>query len=595
MNNNKSIYFTIILIFIGLLLSGFGYYFITSIVYADPDSSEINYSFESGKTLTLNNIWEVYSDRGLTRKTHLKNGVFIKGSYYLTCKIKTKDMKGLNAFMINPVYSAYELWVNGQLIAVNGTPEKKIEKPGRPSVVVVPFEQKGDILNIVFHVSNNSHCYGGSLLNWISYGRFNDIEKRAQHGRELDWLIFFGLFLFSIIHLFNYFYHQSKALSSLFFFGYMFCYALLALFTGRVIISSFFSFLPAVVLFKMELILFVIPLYFVFLFLSSLFPCEINRNIVVASGLVSSLLVLVSILIPLNYSNIILATVICAKFIGIIFLLQRLITAFFRKRVSAGAACLSFAVFALCLLNDILIPFGVYPSVRLMWVGLFVFAIQQTYRLVSDNIAERIYSVKNSAKLEMIMNQKDYFFTTNSESLSKPVSNVVGLGESLLRGSIGPLNSEQIATLSLIVSNASMVSNSLNDILDFTYIKNNSLKLNITGVDIFKAVTRVLNNCEALVITSLINLKLEVSRNAGIVAADERRLEQILYSLVSNSIKHISTGEIIAKSKETENGIEVSFIINGSDFDDEKILSLLNIYNKGIEDGFEDKMVAELG
>ncbi|MDC7228056.1 MAG: adenylate/guanylate cyclase domain-containing protein [Spirochaetales bacterium] len=593
MFNDKNVLFIISIVFVLLFLSAFGYYFITSSVSLESFPESLSVSPEFGTTVRLDSRWRVYSDPDFTNEVELKPTVFGEGEYYFRMVLDTTDMQGQNGFLINPIRTAYSLQVNGTVIDGSGIPSPVDEKPGMNRAHSVLYNQTSDNLEIILHVSNFSSKFGGSLLNWLSYGRLNDIVEQDHFGKLLDVLVVLVLAGFAVLNLFNYFY-MRKYHYSMHFFLYMFVFTLYALFSGRFLAGWILPVMNGSFIIRMEEFLLVLVLPLLLNYLSSLFPNEIHRPLMrVAQILALAVSVLIFVL-PLYLVQTIVSLFSCLEVIAAFYIIWRLIAAMKKNRRGAGLTLLSFSVFSLCMINDFLFTIGLISSLRMILVGVIFFAVQQTYRLVTDSLADYRQFEDTHSRLEAFMNQKESFFARNSIELAKPLRNIVELGESLLKGSMGPLNSEQIASSSLIVSNGIRLSNMVNDILDFTRIKEHSIILKYGPVEFIKLVRKVLNSCESMVAIKDVELVSEVSLDLKVISADEQRFEQILYNIISNSVRHTEKGRIIVSGSEKPEGLEVSITVEGCDLDKDDINALFTAYELSEVEDIDDKDVYDL-
>jgi two-component system sensor histidine kinase ChiS len=279
---------------------------------------------------------------------------------------------------------------------------------------------------------------------------------------------------------------------------------------------------------------------------------------------------------------------------GAVYILIRMASAIKAGRFQARLTLISFVILMASMINDFLNRAGFIDSIRLLWFGVFIFAAQQTYRLMVDSVSDYREFESTALKLSKLTHQKDSFFLRNSIELDKPIRNIIELGESLLKGSIGPLNSEQIASSSLIVSNGFRLTNMVNDILDFSRIKDNDIDLDLASVNLFKICKKVINSCEALVIFRDVELKSEIDYEVPLVQADERRLEQILYNIISNSINHIGKGSIILTSRDHEDAAEILISVSGSNLNEDNVKILFNAYESGENDGVDEQNASDL-
>ena len=158
-------------------------------------------------------------------------------------------------------------------------------------------------------------------------------------------------------------------------------------------------------------------------------------------------------------------------------------------------------------------------------------------------------------ELKKLDRLKDEFLANTSHELRTPLNGIIGIGEFLLEGNTGELNTVTISNLSMIVSSARRLSNLVNDILDFSKIRYNKLELQIKAVDVFAVVETVVT---LNILVSKKNLRLinAIPRNLPPVCADENRLQQILYNLIGNGIKFTDSGKVeISATVITNNSI----------------------------------------
>src|SRR5439155_20400349 len=83
----------------------------------------------------------------------------------------------------------------------------------------------------------------------------------------------------------------------------------------------------------------------------------------------------------------------------------------------------------------------------------------------------------------------------------------------------------------------------INDILDFEKIKNHELGLRITAVDVHSVADVVVAFSRPLLRPG-VTLALDVPDDLPLVAADEGRLQQVLFNLVGNAVKFTHDGEV---------------------------------------------------
>ncbi len=139
---------------------------------------------------------------------------------------------------------------------------------------------------------------------------------------------------------------------------------------------------------------------------------------------------------------------------------------------------------------------------------------------------------------------KDDFLANTSHELRTPLGGIIGLAESLLDGAAGPINDTQRRHLGMLVSSGRRLSALVDDILDFSKLRNAEVELQLKPVDIYTLVDVVLTLSKPVVGNKGLSLVNEIDPNLPAVMADENRLVQILHNLVGNAIKFTERGSV---------------------------------------------------
>ena len=109
----------------------------------------------------------------------------------------------------------------------------------------------------------------------------------------------------------------------------------------------------------------------------------------------------------------------------------------------------------------------------------------------------------------------------------------------------------------MIVSSGKRLAFLVNDILDFAQLKNKSLTLRPTRVDLRAMTDVVFRLSEPLLASKNLRLLNRIPENLARVVADENRLEQIMHNLVGNAIKFTEQGHIRVCAEQNDSEIWV--------------------------------------
>ncbi|MEG4860060.1 ATP-binding protein [Microcoleus sp. K1-B6] len=149
-----------------------------------------------------------------------------------------------------------------------------------------------------------------------------------------------------------------------------------------------------------------------------------------------------------------------------------------------------------------------------------------------------------NTELQRLDKLKDEFLANTSHELRTPLNGIIGIAESLIDGATGQLPEPTNFNLALISSSGKRLSSLINDLLDFSQLKHKKIELQIKSVGIREIVSVILTLSQPLVGKKNLQLINSVAPELPPIAADENRLQQILYNLIGNAIKFTESGRV---------------------------------------------------
>lgn len=144
---------------------------------------------------------------------------------------------------------------------------------------------------------------------------------------------------------------------------------------------------------------------------------------------------------------------------------------------------------------------------------------------------------------------KDEFLANTSHELRTPLNGIIGLAESMLAGHAGDLPKGVGNDLTMIASSGRRLSNLVNDILDFSQLKNKELRPNLKAVDMCRITDVVLTLLRPLTRGKAIELVNDIPSDLPPVIGDENRLQQIMHNLVGNAVKFTDSGLVVVSAE----------------------------------------------
>ncbi|NOH14738.1 MAG: diguanylate cyclase [Chloroflexi bacterium] len=242
---------------------------------------------------------EVWSDYEIEGSANTANGF---ATYHLTLHLP--DSEEVYGIYNEGQGSAYDLWVDGHLLAQNGHVGTSRETmiPGKQPAVFF-FQPEEEAVEIVVQVSNFHHRKGG-FRNELMLGFAQPMHQDQLQLWFVQAISFGTLFVMGLYHVFIFIF-RTKNKASLYFALLSWLTAIRIGVTGQNIFFSLFPGLSWSLALRVEyLTFFLSPVLFVF-FLQSLYPKEVHRwfiRIVVALGVGFSLLLLFVDTLALSYT-----------------------------------------------------------------------------------------------------------------------------------------------------------------------------------------------------------------------------------------------------------------------------------------------------
>ena len=171
-----------------------------------------------------------------------------------------------------------------------------------------------------------------------------------------------------------------------------------------------------------------------------------------------------------------------------------------------------------------------------------------TFQDVTDTVnVERALRERNEA-LETADQIKIDFLHHVSYELRSPLTNIIGFAHFLGDPSTGPLTDRQSEYLGYITVSTNALLALINDILDLATIDAGAMTLNLGLVDIRKTMEGAAEGIRDRLIKDRIALDIESPADIGMFSADERRVRQILYNLLSNAVGFSPAGSKVQLS-----------------------------------------------
>jgi signal transduction histidine kinase len=157
---------------------------------------------------------------------------------------------------------------------------------------------------------------------------------------------------------------------------------------------------------------------------------------------------------------------------------------------------------------------------------------------------ERALRERNEA-LEAADSIKIDFVHHVSYELRSPLTNIIGFANLLGDPTFGHLNPKQTEYLGYITASTNALLALINNILDLATIDAGAMTLNLTDVDIRTSMEAAAEGVQDRLVRNRITLDIRAPADIGSFIADERRLRQILFNLLSNAVGFSPSAETV--------------------------------------------------
>jgi signal transduction histidine kinase len=176
----------------------------------------------------------------------------------------------------------------------------------------------------------------------------------------------------------------------------------------------------------------------------------------------------------------------------------------------------------------------------------------------SDEL-QRVYR-----ELELASEHKSQFLATMSHELRTPLNAIIGFSEVLHEQMFGELNERQLAYVNDVLAAGKHLLSLINDVLDLAKIEAGRMELELSEVAIPEVLRSAVSLHSERASREGLALSLTTEPEEITITADERRVRQVVFNLVSNAVKFTPADGRIDISAHVENGhVEVGISDTG--------------------------------
>jgi signal transduction histidine kinase len=196
--------------------------------------------------------------------------------------------------------------------------------------------------------------------------------------------------------------------------------------------------------------------------------------------------------------------------------------------------------------------------------------------------AQQKETSESNRLLEKAVRVKSDFLTNMSHELRTPLNSVIGFSEVLQDQLCGPINEKQQEYIKNIHTSGKRLLTMINDILDLTRMESGNLELHTSSFSLRESLNDSLMMLKEKAEKSALHLNLEIAPEADIhIAADQRKLKQIMFNLISNAVKFSpAEGTVVVGAVKEGDFVEISVTDSGIGIKENEIPDLFKAFTQ---------------
>lgn len=548
-----------------------------------------------GTPIHLEGVWEFFPHQFLSLgENHhslplqvpgLWNGVLGSGKGYGSYRLKLTKPDGINsdlAFGIKTLdqATASRVYWNGELLGGAGVVSKDptLGKSSYESQIYSVRFKEGEN-ELVFEISNYHHTKGG-MWEPPLFGEWELVQQTNVRDIASSLFLAGAVFIIALYHFGLYYWRSTDSGNYLFGLAALLL-SIRTLFTGeRFVFIELEEVLGWANCLRIEFLTFYISPYLFFAFFREFYPKYYPRwmswslffPILFFSGLV--IVLPTEVFTSLNkYYNFLFLY-------GVLIILQGVFRATWFKEEGSILFTCGLLSMAIASVIDILNANQIIYTVEAVPIGIFLFILFQSLTL-SRRFSRAFSDVESLSKRLLALDKlKDEFLANTSHELKTPLNGIIGIAESMFDGFGGKLSQDQRQNLGMIISSGKRLSSLVDDILDFSKMKNRDLDLDLKSVDLHQISDLVLVISRPLFVTKNLQVRNNIPFDFAHVLADEARIQQILFNLIGNAIKFTEKGRIELNAAISERFAKITISDTGVGIPSDKFTDIFQSFEQ---------------
>ncbi|MGG1663978.1 sensor histidine kinase [Brevibacillus sp. NRS-1366] len=492
-------------------------------------------------------------------------------TYRLILQLGEQDIHKRFAIYMPSVATAYQLWINGELMERSGVVGvSRAEMIPKNYSKIVPFQTDRPQVELVVQVSNFVQRKGG-LWESITFGPVEEIMFQRETKVLYESLIAGCLFLMGIYH-FALFLTRKREKSALYFAGMSIAISIRILFLGETLAVRFFPGIPWEIGVKLEYLCASICMMFLSLFVHSQYPLESNRTIRNWCIRVGFVLVLFIVSSPPWIFTEMLVVKEIYLLVSFIYVLYVYVQAVIRKRHGALLNGFGLMVLFIAVINEILFYANLSTFEHGVAFGLLVFLFTQMINLsmafarsfdhverLSDELRKSNESLEQKVQrrtqalegknkeLQMMEESRRRLLSNIAHELGTPLTSIQGFIKAMIDGVV---KTDDPKYLTILYEKTIYLHQIIKDLFELSKIESRQIQFHFQPLSLlpffYHLYEKHLLDMEKKELRFEWEMSSEKTPVEGLVImADPLRVEQVVVNLLTNAQRYTPPGGAI--------------------------------------------------